>query len=85
MYNGLYNYLTEQAIHCSRQFGFQTGHSAEHAITNLTDQIQESFKKDRYTLDIFIDHSKAFDTVDHENPQKKLEMCGRGTALLNQT
>ena len=79
MYNGLCNYLTEQKILWPREFGFQTGHSAEHAITNLTDQIHESFEKDRYPLGIFIDLSKALKTVDNEILLKKLEMYGRGT------
>ena len=32
MYNRLYQYLTENKILYPKQFGFQTGHSAEHAI-----------------------------------------------------
>ena len=32
MYNRLYQYLTENKILYPKQFGFQTGHSTEHAI-----------------------------------------------------
>ena len=39
--------------------------ATEHAIIQLTDQINNSFEKNRFTLGIFIDLSKAFDTVDH--------------------
>lgn len=78
--NDLCSYLTEQKIIYPRQFGFQTGHPTEHAITNLTDQIHESFEKDCYTFGIFFNLSKALDNVDHEVLLKKLKMCGRGTS-----
>ena len=76
MYNRLYKYLTTEKLLYSKQFDFQTGLSTEHAIVKLVDQIYESFEKDRYTLVIFIDLSKAFDTVDHTILIKKLEMYG---------
>ena len=40
------------------------------------DQIYESFENDKYTVGIFIDLSKAFDTVDHAIILKKLEIYG---------
>ena len=60
----------------SKQFGFQEGHSTEHAIIQLIDQINNSFEKNHYTLGIFIDLSKAFDTVDHNILIKKLNKYG---------
>ena len=49
MYNRLYQYLTENKILYPKQFGFQTGHSTEHAIVQLVDQILESFQRNKYT------------------------------------
>ena len=40
----LYQYLTENKVLYSKQFGFQTGHSTEHAIVQLVDQILQSFE-----------------------------------------
>ena len=55
MYNRLYKYLTTEKLLYSKQFGFQTGLSTEHAIVKLVDQIYKSFEKDHYTLGVVID------------------------------
>ena len=47
-----------------KQLGFQKGHSTEHAIAQLADQIHELFENDNHTLGVFIDLSKAFGTID---------------------
>ena len=48
-----------------KQFGFQKSHSTDHALLQLVDQIYESFECNEYSVGVFIDVSKAFDTVDH--------------------
>ena len=42
----------------------------------LISQILDAFNENKYTLGIFIDLSKAFDTVDHNILLKKLDMDG---------
>ena len=47
----------------------------KHAI-QLIDQINNSFEKNHFTIGIFIDISKAFDTVGHSTLIKKLKLYG---------
>ena len=47
------------------------GHSTGHAIVHLADQIWKSFENNNYTLGVFINLSKAFDTVDDSIQAKK--------------
>ena len=60
----------------SKQFGFQKGHSTDHAIVQLVDQIQDMLNKNIHTLGIFTDMSKSFDTVYHKILLKKLSRYG---------
>ena len=76
MYNRLYSFLVDNNIFYMKQFGFQKQHSTEHAILQLTNQILESFNLDKFTIGVFIDLSKAFDTVDHNILLKKLSFYG---------
>ena len=76
MYNRLYKYLTENNLLYCKQFGFQKGHSPEHAILQLVEQINQSSEKNEFTLGVLVDLSKTFDTIDHQILLKKLEYCG---------
>ena len=65
MYNPLQKYLRNQNILYDKQIGFQAGHSTDHAIAQLVDQICKAFEKNEYILGVLIDLFKAFDTIDH--------------------
>lgn len=83
MYNRIYKHLTSNKLLYRKQLGFQKNCSTEHAIMQFTRDILESFEKGEYTLGVFIDLSKAFDTVDHEILLKKLKYYGVKGINLN--
>ena len=66
MYNRVYSHITKHLVLYEKQFGFQKQCSTEHAILQLTKEIYESFDKIKITLGVFVDLSKAFDTVNNE-------------------
>ena len=50
----------------------RTQHSTIHAILNLIDNISTAIDKSEHTLGIFLDLSKAFDTINHDIILSKL-------------
>ena len=72
-----YEYWTDKQKYLYvKQFGFQFGHSTKYAILQLANQIHECFENNLFTLGVFIDLSKSFDTVKHTIILKMLEIYG---------
>ena len=68
VYNQVYAYFIKHNLFYSSQYGFRTQHSTEDAAIELVDQIYKAFEDNPTdeVLAIFLDLSKAFDTIDHE-------------------
>lgn len=80
--NRLVKYLQENSILSDQQFGFRPNLSTSDAVHSLTDFITKELDKNNYTIGIFLDLAKAFDTVSVPILLLKLESLGiRGTQL----
>ena len=73
MYNRLIDFLETFAILNNSQFGFRKMHSTYMALMTLMNRVKSSLENnDEYILGIFVEFSKAFDTVDHVILLKKI-------------
>ena len=51
----LCKHLSNLKILYPKQFGFEKGHSTDHALLQLVDQVCEPFERNEYTVGVFID------------------------------
>ena len=54
-----------------KQYDFRAKHSTCMALLNIIDQITAEMDCQKYSIGIFLDLSKAFDTIDHNILLKK--------------
>jgi len=73
-------FLNKFNVLYENQFGFLKHRSTTDAILSFTDNCYNCLNNSEYMINICIDFSRAFDTVDHDILCQKLEYCGfRGT------
>ena len=76
IYTRTYGFLEKANLLYTSQYGFREGHSCENAVSELISEVIKSRQEGLYTMSVFLDLSKAFDTLEHNVLLKKLEKYG---------
>ena len=66
VFNRCISFLNKHNILFQNQYGFRPKHSTDMAILKLVDKIVEASNNNQITAGVFLDLSKAFDTIKHD-------------------
>ena len=82
MHERIMSYITAKNILYNGQFGFRKGLSTHMAVLEMCDKITEARDNNQFSIGVFLDLSKAFDTVDHDILLKKtIPLWNKGYVL----
>ena len=76
MLKRLVDFLHSSNVLSKHQFGFRKYHSTTLTIIKIIQDIRKSLDNDNLVMGIYLDLSKAFDTVNHGILWHKLDHCG---------
>ena len=66
VYKRTYNFLNDSEQIFSSQYGFRSEHSCQETIAELVGEITRNKDMGCHTIGVFLDLSKACDTLEHE-------------------
>ena len=82
IYKRMISFLFSHDLIHPHQYGFLSGRSTEHAMLDIILKIIDAIEHKNFSLGIFLDLSKAFDSISHNILLNKLSLYGiRGTSL----
>ncbi|KAL0841570.1 hypothetical protein ABMA28_015229 [Loxostege sticticalis] len=78
----IHKFYKNHEIITQNQYGFQSGKSTTQLLSKFTDEVNSYLNDRKHVLVLFIDFSRAFDTLDHKELIKKLDHSGVRGPLL---
>ena len=82
VYQRTYNFMESTGQIYNSQYGFRSQQSCESAVAELTTEIVKGLQNGMYTMELFLDLLKAFDTLEHKVLLDKMYRYGiRGNSL----
>ena len=76
VHDQIYSYFTQHNYFSNNQYGFRKYHSTEHTVLEVIDRATSELDSGNSAVAIFIDLSKAFDTLNHNILIEKLHYYG---------
>ena len=76
IFNQIHEYFNLHNLYYGNQYGFRKGHSTELAILEVIDRVTLSLDIGDTPINIYLDLSKAFDTLNHDILLQKLNHYG---------
>ena len=73
IFNRLISFVDNNGILSDSQFGFRKNSSTEMAIVHVVNKILGAIENNKFSIGIFLDLPKAFDTVNHDILIRKLD------------
>ena len=70
----LTKYLDENNLICEKQYGFQKNHSPEYAALHIVDFPNYQLDANKIPVSVYLDLSKAFDSLSHKYSLTKLNI-----------